>query len=112
MNAKRTFWNLTPKSECVNARQDFCIHLLYLLILYYSHFILSELPFILLDVFQLFYAAVLVSEWHRVCVCARACRCVFMQCVAAYSLMYLYFSPSVQASLLLHQSSIFQIKWS
>lgn len=41
-----------------------------------------------------------------------ACRCVFMQCALAYSPMYLYFSPSLQASLLLHQSSIFQIKWS
>lgn len=47
-----------------------------------------------------------------VCVCARTYRCVFVRWVAAYSLMYLYFSRSLQASLLLHQSSIFQIKWS
>lgn len=67
---------------------------------------------LLLDIFQPFYGAVLVSEWQHVCVCARTYRCVFVQWVAAYSLMYLYFSRSLQASLLLHQSSIFQIKWS
>lgn len=78
--------------------------------LFYSHFILSEPPFILLDVFQPFYTAVLVAEWQHVCACV--CRCVLMQRVAVNSLMYLYFSPSLQASLLLHQCSIFQIKWS
>lgn len=109
MNEKITFWNLTPKTESVNARQNFCINFFNLLILYYSHFILPELPFILLGSFSFF---MLLCSYLSGSMCVRVCRCVFMQCVAAYSLMYLYFSPSLQPSLLLHQSSIFQIKWS
>lgn len=81
--------------------RNFCVYLLYPLILYYSQF---QLPVIPPHVFQaLFFSSYLSGSTFT---------CVFMRRVPIYSPVYLYFSSPLQASPLLRQSSIFQIKWS